>query len=217
MVTLSRLLRTSLGEAVQLQREWAVSPPALLPAVPHKPSQSFQAYTGRRRSSAGILLSLEGSERPSVSEIRNRAEVTMKLPLPAASRQWRLYPVSGTELFPAHLHPHSSFQTGAEPCCFLLVDFFSFLAVHFDVPWPPTGRGSAGDSHPLGASVVAGTTSQSPQGGGEQQRLGYAGDTPQDIFHSWYTMVLPFICFLLNTDLLFVKGEKKEKKKETIN
>lgn len=131
VVTLSRLLHTSLGEAVQLQREWAVSPPALLPAVPHKPSQSFQAYTGRRRSSAGILLSLEGSECPSVSEIRNRAEVTMKLPLPAASRQWRLYPVSGTELFPAHLHPHSSFQTGAEPCSFLLVDFFQFPCCPF--------------------------------------------------------------------------------------
>lgn len=29
-------------------------------------------------------------------------------------------------------------------------------------------------------------------------------------------MVLPFICFLLNTDLLFVKGKKKEKKRKLL-
>lgn len=47
------------------------------------------------------------------------------------------------------------------------------------------------------------------------QHLMYAEDSLQDIFHSSYATVLPFSCFLLRTDLLFLgagreeKGEKK--------
>lgn len=125
------------------------------PAVPNEPSQPFQGQ--KEEQPRDPPFSLQGSECTSVSEIRNGAEDTMKLPLPAASRQWRLYPTSGTVLFPARRHLRSSFQTGAEPCCFLLAEFSVSLLSLFGVLWPPTGWGSAGDPHPPGASVVPGT------------------------------------------------------------
>lgn len=101
---------------------------ALLPSFPKQAIAVLPGLHGKKEEQCGDpAISLQGSECPSVREIRNGAEVTMKLPVPAASRQWRLYPISGTALFPARLHLLFSFQAGAEPCCFLLVDFLVSL------------------------------------------------------------------------------------------
>lgn len=117
-----RLLVTSSGVWVQLWKQRAVSSPE--PFSPDKPPQSFLTLVeGRAEQSRGPGVSLQGSGHPGTGEIISSAEVTMKLPVRAASRQGRLQPISGTVLFPVCLQLHSSFQAGPGLCCFLIVDF----------------------------------------------------------------------------------------------
>lgn len=153
---------------------------ALLPSTSAKPSPSFQAYTGRnRRSSAVILLYLSKGLN---AQAAARCGMRLRLPQTSLSQQ-------AAEVV-SHLWDSAIPSTSSCVLCFpawgstllsLVSPFFSLLADLFGVPRPPTGRGSAGDPHPPVVCGAPGTTSQSPQGGDEQQHLCYGQDALRGI------------------------------------
>lgn len=119
---------------------------------------------------------------------------------PPPSSQQRLCPISGTGLFPAHPHVCSAFQPGVELCCVLWVHF-SLLADLSDVPWPPTGRGSAGDPHPRVPALLQAHIPE-PTGGWWAAAPPLWGN-----FHPSYSRKLPLICFLLRSNLQSLTGK----------